>query len=126
MKAAVIDASLMFAYLWEEGDASLPQADALVVPPIFGLELANAALMGVRRGRLGSEDARFGVEVAMSVVAEAAGSAPEIVLELAHRTGLTTYDASYLAHAMAAGIPLASLDTRLRQAAVDEGVTVLP
>ena len=44
------------------------------------------------------------------------------MLTLARRHRLTAYDASYLALAIQEGVPLASLDRRLKEAAAAEGI----
>jgi predicted nucleic acid-binding protein len=44
------------------------------------------------------------------------------VLELARRERLTSYDAAYLELAMREGLPLATLDQQLRDAAARAGV----
>lgn len=47
-------------------------------------------------------------------------------LTLADRHNLTVYDAAYLELAMRRALPLATLDTRLADAARAEGLAVLP
>jgi predicted nucleic acid-binding protein len=47
-------------------------------------------------------------------------------LSLAQLHGLTLYDAIYLDLALTRGLPLATLDRQLRQAATMDGVTLLP
>ena len=47
------------------------------------------------------------------------------LLELARRHGLTVYDAAYLEVAFRRGLPLATLDRRLREAAEAIGVAVV-
>lgn len=49
-----------------------------------------------------------------------------IAADLADRHGLTLYDASYLELAIRRGLPLASLDRKLRAAATAEDVPLLP
>jgi len=43
---------------------------------------------------------------------------------LAHKHGLTNYDAAYLAVALSANLPLATTDNDLRRAAASAGVVV--
>ena len=47
------------------------------------------------------------------------------ILSLAHSEKLTTYDASYLELAMRMGVPLATKDSKLREAAERLGVITL-
>jgi predicted nucleic acid-binding protein len=49
-----------------------------------------------------------------------------VAAKLAVKHGLSAYDAAYLALALAARLPLATFDRRLRDAAKAEGVAVLP
>ena len=48
------------------------------------------------------------------------------IVQLARRTSLTTYDASYLELALRRGLALATRDKALRRAAGEEAVAVLP
>ena len=47
------------------------------------------------------------------------------LVEMAGRTGLTVYDASYLTVCLAHGLPLATVDSGMRRAAVDLGIELL-
>ena len=48
-----------------------------------------------------------------------------VIAHLAFKHGLTTYDATYLALALAEGLPLATLDRQLAAAARAEKVPIL-
>ena len=48
-----------------------------------------------------------------------------VLLDLARQHGLSVYDAAYLEVALRHGLPIASLDLRLRQAAAASQVAVL-
>ena len=52
--------------------------------------------------------------------------APGELVALARESDLGSYDACDLLTAMQSGLPLATLDQRLREAAVRAGVSVLP
>lgn len=101
-----------------------------VVPAHWHLEAGNGVLMAARRGRLSMEQvpevlrqlALLPVR-ALADEAEAAWTAP---LALALTTGLTLYDAGYLAAAQKLGLPLATLDAALRRAARATGVAAVP
>ncbi len=126
-KAFVLDNSVVVAWaLAEENPGSERIMDALAdqearVPGIWPLEFANALLVAERLGRL--TEARA-VEVREIVLALPIAVVPDdparvlsTVLALARQLGLSVYDATYLDLAMRDGVPLATLDDRLRDAA---------
>ena len=99
------------------------------VPALWRLEVANVLEMGVRRGR---HDAAFRdatlADLALfpiSVDPETDRQAWGPTVRLAERHRLTLYDAAYLELAQRRGLPLATLDTELRNAASTEGVILL-
>ena len=124
------DSSATLAWVYsEENTASILEVLARVadrgawVPGLWKLEV------GVRRGR---HDAAFReatlTDLALlpiNVDPEADRHAWSATLRLAERHKLTLYDAAYLELAQRRGIPLATLDTELRQAASAEGMIVL-
>lgn len=105
-------------------------ASGALVPPIWPLEIANALVMGERRGRLTEADSTrvLGLLRSLPITIDdgGAGRAWDSALQLARQTGLTVYDASYLDLAMLRGLPLATIDARLRAAAACVGVEILP
>ena len=137
MSAFVLDASVTLAVLLE--DESSPYADAViellkreeaVASRIWPLEVANAILTAVRRGRILAADASLlvgainGLRVAVDRAATDASLALAAVnLGIAH--GLTAYDASYLELAIRRDLPLATIDRRLRDAASAAGIPIL-
>lgn len=129
----VLDGSVALA--WCFSDEASPYADAVakrfptleaVVPGIWHLEVANALLMGERRKRSTRADTAswtaFLSALPIGVDGETPARAWDDVLDLARAQGLTAYDAAYLELAMRLGLPLASLDDRLKNAAVAVGV----
>jgi predicted nucleic acid-binding protein len=131
----VLDASVAAAWAFE--DETTPYTDRMLamfdrdtalVPAIWPLEIANTALAGERRGRLGVADVvafagllkGLPIEVAQTTVA----SALDITVDVARSHALSAYDASYLELAMREGIPLATQDRRLREAAERAGVII--
>ena len=133
----VLDASLALAWCFDEErsaevDGVLDRLDAVqgFVPALWPYEVANSLLRAVRRGRLdGDGMARAlgllrGLPIAVDT--DSAETAFGTVLELATRTGLTVYDASYLELARRLELPLATLDQELGRAAASLGVPVLP
>lgn len=132
----VLDNSVAVAWGFEDEDSAyadrtlgLLDANTAVAPAVWPLEVANAILMGERRGRLSAADtARFlellgGLPIAVEDAALT--GALGAVLDVGRTYGLTSYDASYLELAMRRGLPLATLDGRLADAAGRAGVELV-
>lgn len=132
----VLDTSVAMSWCFEDETApyadrvlELLRADVALTPAIWPLEVANATRTAERRGRLASAElARFvellsGLPISVddSALARAMGS----VLDAARAYGLTSYDASYLELAMREGVPLATQDARLVEAATRAGVNLV-
>ena len=99
------------------------------VPSLWRLEVANVLEMNVRRGR---HDAAFRdasladlAVLPIGIDAETDRQAWGATVRLAARHRLTLYDAAYLELAQRRGLPLATLDKELRDAATAEGVILL-
>jgi predicted nucleic acid-binding protein len=133
----VVDASVALSWTFE--DERTPYArgvlislrhDRSIVPTIWPLELNNAILSAVRTGRI---QKRFATRILanlyrlpIDVDQETAYVfiAHDILdLGLAHR--LSAYDASYLELAIRRGLPLATQDRKLADAALAAGVELL-
>lgn len=105
------------------------RAGGALVPAIWPSEVANALRSGERRRRLTAVDTALFLRVlqALPIVVDP----PQLtttwgpVLILTREHNLSAYDASYLELAMRAGLPLATLDTRLRHAAEQVGVPLV-
>ena len=129
----VIDASVSISWLLADENESyspgvlecFPQYRA-IAPAVWPLEVGNALLMAERRQRLTSE--KTGVFLSLlqklPIVVETEPSQHLLaeLLNLARQQQLSVYDASYLHLAMRRGGLLATMDQRLRQAALDTGV----
>ena len=133
MTPIVIDNSVFLA--WCMGDEEDPTATGAmrhvtekggVVPRIWWYELRNALLVNERHGRISrqqvSDTLIDSLDLGISIDDQHDAS---LLLEIARRHGLTVYGAAYLEVAFRRGLPLATLDGRLRQAAGDEGVAVI-
>ena len=133
----VVDSSATLAWVYSEETteaitgilARLTDRGAWV-PALWRLEVANVLEMNVRRGR---HDAAFrdaaleDLSVLPIIVdAETDRHAWGATVRLAAQHRLTTYDAAYLELAQRRGLPLATLDKELRDAARAEGVILLP
>ncbi len=131
----VLDASIALAWIFE--DEANQEADAIrerlkaaraFVPAIWPLEVTNSLVIGERRGRVDADKVGrfFAVLQALPIEVEPIGMTVIFgaVWGLARSQGLTAYDATYLELAMRRGLPLATLDRRLRVAATAAGVTL--
>lgn len=100
-----------------------------VVPALWRLEVANALLIAVRRGRITKQgrDAKLRDRgrLAMATDPGTDDHARTATLLLADRFGLTAYDDSYLDLARRRRMALATLDRLLRRAAVTLAIELL-
>ena len=129
----VLDASVTLAWAFEDegGEyardvlAMLEEEEACTTA-LWPLEISNGLLVAERRHRIEpAASARFTrLLLALPIVVEPVDR--RRVFEhsriLARRRNLSAYDAQYLELAIRYGIPLATLDGGLRQAAEAEGV----
>ncbi len=133
MPGLVIDASIAAAWCFPDeatqqtrgvlravGDSFDP-----IAPSLWFYEIHNTLLVGLKRGRIGPEDAKSlltflaGLDVQLVEPSE-----PAQIFALPEKHGLTFYDAAYLAMALRQNLPLATLDKDLLRAAKDAGVTL--
>lgn len=100
-----------------------------VVPAIWRMEVINGALQAQRRGRFDHDALTFLLSefARVEVTVDHLGAAAPwgAVAALAGKHHLSVYDACYLELAMRRGIPLATLDVKLRRSAGVESVEVL-
>jgi len=133
LSAVVLDNSIVLCWcLADEVDPLahrallLTIAQGAVAPRLWRYELWNALLVNERRGRLEAADARaVFLDLAQMRIELDADHDEAKVLDLAREHRLTAYDASYLEIARRRGLPLATLDRRLRDAAVAEGTAIV-
>ena len=132
----VIDASVTLAWCFDDeasGDADRVLArlehETALAPAHWPLEIANALRTAERRGRLAAADlprlrallAALPVEIAPVELSTAIFG----VLEAARAYELTACDAAYLDLAAVRGLPLATVDDRLRAACAHAGVELV-
>ena len=135
MTGVVVDASVALA--WCFPDESSDYADAvlvalegrtILVPAIWGLEIANAVLAGERSKRLRQPEIRRFVTLleSLSLVQDVQPVSDHMskVLPMAREYGLSAYDAAYLELSIRHGAPLATLDGKLQKAARKAGIEV--
>ena len=136
MTDLVLDASVALTWCFKnEATAAADRvlerlgAEAASVPAIWHLEIANALALSERRRRItparSAEFITLLETLEIVVDEETATRALGRVLDLAREERLTAYDAAYLELAMRLGVPLASKDGDLCDAAERLGVSVL-
>jgi predicted nucleic acid-binding protein len=116
----VVDASALAAVVFEEPTTDevaerLRDCD-LVAPALLHFEMANVCWVKMRRTPE-QHDALLAAFHMPGLVVETLDVDHHAVVDLALRTGLTTYDASYLWLARDLAIELVTLDRRLAEAA---------
>ena len=98
-------------------------------PNLWPLEALNGLLVAERRGRLDSARRhrllRFLQMLPITLDDDTTAQIWTATASFAERFGLSAYDATYLELAYRLGLPLASLDRKLRAAANKLGVTLL-
>ncbi len=136
MARLVPDASATLTWCFE--DEATPWTDALLaqlkagdeatVPAHWPLEVANALLIAIRRGRISRDKANrfFGDLRALPIRVnpESSEAAFDRVFKLAKQYNLSVYEAAYLELAIREGLPLAALDDDLRKASRAAGVSL--
>jgi predicted nucleic acid-binding protein len=129
----VLDGSMALA--WCFADEADPYADRVarklphvgaVVPVIWHLEVANAFVVGERRGRCDQADTSTWLTYLSSLpITVEDHNGPRVfsdVMALARAQNLSVYDAAYLELARRRDLPLATLDEPLKNAAAAIGV----
>lgn len=130
----MLDASVALAWAFEDeaegyADAALEAlaGGGAVVPDLWGYEIVNALVVEERRKRISpAESARFlallrGLPIEVEALSFGGLSG---LASLAREYGLSSYDAAYLGVAARRGLPLATQDRPLREAARRSGVEV--
>lgn len=103
--------------------------EEVLVPAHWPLEVANALLIARRRGRVTAEQISDFIEdlAGLPIRLEPPSDPAQwpTILDLAEQHRLTAYDAAYLELVKRTGLPLATLDGDLRNAAESEGVALV-
>lgn len=136
-KGFVVDNSVVMTWCFE--DQANPYADSILerltkavayVPSVWPLEVVNVLLAAERKKYISESDSvRFISllsQLPILVEYESPEKAMKDLLGLARAHNLSSYDASYLDLAMRKGLPLATLDEKLRKAAESTKVFLLP
>jgi predicted nucleic acid-binding protein len=130
----VVDASIAGSWFLPDEATTLTTALArrmadsgAAAPNLLWHEVRNLHVSAWRRGRLPLSAFEAQLDALEGLPLRDSGRGDgRLVTRLARQHGLTSYDAAYLAVAMANDLPLASLDKALRTAARAEGVALLP
>lgn len=129
----VVDCSIGIGWLFDEqadaySEAALQALTAsfAVAPRWWNIEILNVLLALERRERLAAGKAVEALRLLQRLPIQLRESQSSLfeLHALAERHRLTSYDALYLDTALATGLPLATRDKALRQAAIDCGVGV--
>lgn len=129
----MLDCSLVFAWFFADESnvyadsvaAGLAHSEALV-PSLWTLEVANTIVIGERRGRSTVAQATAFLSrlssLPITVDEHTSLVAWSGALPLARENQLSAYDAAYLELAIREGLPIATLDERLKKAAKALGI----
>ncbi|MDZ8083379.1 MAG: type II toxin-antitoxin system VapC family toxin [Nostoc sp. DcaGUA01] len=108
--------------------AMMPDAEAFV-PGIWSLEIANVLLVAERRNRMTQKQSSEAIALLQSLLIQVDtatdANALGATLTLGRQEGLAAYDAAYLELALRLGLPLATIDQRLAEAATRCGVDLV-
>jgi len=132
----VLDCSVTMSWCFEDEQDSYATAilDMLgpsqgVTPSMWPLEVANVLLVGERRNRLTRAASSRFLALLASLPLTIDETAPvqilDKILALARQHDLSSYDAAYLELAMREGLPIATLDEKLRRAAQSSGIAIV-
>ena len=131
--AFVVDASVTSCWAFNDEDHPLARlafqrirTDEAVVPSSWWFEVRNILIVNERRRRI-TKAATVAFLSALARLPLREDRAPDegAVLRLAREHQLSVYSAVYLELARREGIPLATLDVRLQEAAAEVNVAVL-
>jgi predicted nucleic acid-binding protein len=136
MDGFVLDASVAVAWCFPDEHSaralavlkSLTPDFRALVPSLWPLEVANVLLVGERRKRSSQADTTtwlsFLAALPITVDDETHARAWSETLSIARAASISVYDAAYLDLAMRRGLPLATLDEKLKSAASAIGIAL--
>ena len=131
----VLDASMALSWCFpdERSKASVSLLVSLTdgaaaVPPLWFLEVSNALLVGERRKRLSGEETTEAMallsQLPLHIDDRAGFPLATSLLSIARRYNLSAYDAAYVELSQHLGLPLATLDRRLKKTARSMGIAL--
>jgi predicted nucleic acid-binding protein len=129
--AAVVDASVVMAWLFAESDHPRVASTFVAVqrgeaaaPVLLYFEMRNVLLIAERRGRITREQSAAFLNRIATLAIRLEQPDGDEAMTLARTHNLTFCDAAYLELARREALPLATLDRELEKAAVAEGVAL--
>jgi predicted nucleic acid-binding protein len=131
--AFVLDASIAGCWAFkdehsETADAALARLEhaRALVPVLWWFEVRNLVIVNERRARITPTETEtyFDMLADFRIMVDNSPDS-DALLRLARSRRLTIYDAAYLELAMRRNVPLATLDSRLADAAKCEGIDVV-
>ncbi|MGC3992002.1 MAG: type II toxin-antitoxin system VapC family toxin [Chthoniobacteraceae bacterium] len=135
----VIDASVALAWAFADESSAISRstftsllsgAATAHVPALWPIEMVNVLLRGPRNGtKLSDSDLHEFFEglmqMSLKVHPQSLGTLAKDAPRIMKKHALSAYDTAYLLLAASKGLPLATHDRKLQQAALAEGVTIL-
>jgi len=136
-KSFVVDNSIVMSWCFVDevnsyADSILDRLSGATayVPSVWPLEVVNVLLVAERKKCISEADSVRFISLLSQLPIFVQHESPKKMLKdllgLARAHALSSYDVSYLDLAMTKGLPLATLDKRLRKAAFSVNVRVLP
>lgn len=129
----VLDCSVTMAWCFKDESSSYAEAVLVslertkaLVPSLWAFEVANVLLTTERKKRLQEADIFHFTQLLSQLpiqVGEAHFSMTDFIL-LGQKHQLTSYDACYFGLALVYGLPLATLDEKLKRAATEAGISL--
>jgi len=134
--AFVLDCSMTMAWVFSDEANEFTEAlresllkENAVAPVLWPIEVGNVLLVAMRRGRIAREDwVRIRDDLGalpIDIDPDSYERVLDTVLPIADEYGLSVYDAMYLELALRRGLPLATLDRKLIEAANTAGIETL-
>jgi predicted nucleic acid-binding protein len=135
LSEVVVDASMALAWCFPDETSNYAdgvlvslERKTMLVPVVWGLEIANAVLTGERKKRLNQPEIQRFITLleSLSLVQDVqpVGHHVSNVLPLARQYSLSAYDAAYLELSIRHRAPLATFDGKLQKAAQKAGVRI--
>jgi len=108
------------------GAVEIAASHGAFAPPNFITEVTHALLSAERRGRMDEVSTGVALAEILALPITIEEPDPHTMLALARTHRLTCYDAAYLALAVRAQLPLATIDRTLAAAARTQGCAYAP
>lgn len=132
--AFVLDNSVVSGWLLEsqastysEAVAQRLQTSRAIAPPLLPMEYTNVLRTACKRQKINAAQAHemLAMLAGLPIDIDTTAPNPALLLDLALRYDLTSYDAVYLDLALRRSLPVATLDMALANAAMVAGVGVV-